>query len=301
MTKFLGALVVLLTVLKASADNVTLYVLPPLRPIDWTSPRTMAWSVLKGEIKARQGGSHQVGHGMIELYCEAQGEDKPVNLLTAITTDDGVDEKPLLLKQKVGLGLFFTPEAGRLETPPEIADTLAEHLESGRVRFIQFQINHANCMRTARYYKEFVERGYDRHYGYPGRPRYGQGAGCTPYAYSYLEVAGVMTKEMRDAWNRRFYFPISLVGAPVTNNKVSILKLLADFHPSWIRGDGEYATVDIQDAGWSHAWIGDVWNNHGKSKTDHFKPVMEKKAMGLYIDRSDAPEERGPIWLTDHN
>ena len=46
------------------------------------------------------------------------------------------------------------------------------------------------------YFHEYRDRGYAQNYGLPLRPRYGEGAGCSAFAVSFLDVAGLLASDL---------------------------------------------------------------------------------------------------------
>src|SRR5262249_44430205 len=136
-----------------------------------------------------------------EVLCGT--DEAPIaHFYTGMTSSTSSEERKLLLSQGYGLGILFHDFQGMLEQSDEIEANLPTYLKKGGLDFLEYEINRDACLRLVEYKTEYEERGYGAHYGLPNRPRYGEGAGCTAYAVSFLELAGLETPEMRASWSR---------------------------------------------------------------------------------------------------
>jgi hypothetical protein len=65
-----------------------------------------------------------------------------------------------------------------------------------------------------------------RYYGLYNSALHGEGAGCSGFGASFLDVMGIISDEHRSNWANSVNIPHSLIGKPVTTNKVNFLSLL---------------------------------------------------------------------------
>jgi hypothetical protein len=94
------------------------------------------------------------------------------------------------------------------------------------VNFIHVKINQAACTRIIKYYSEYTEHNIKRYYTLYSRPLYGEGAGCSAFGASFLELIGVMNQELQNAWSYTIHIPNNLIGKPISDNKAYIWDLL---------------------------------------------------------------------------
>lgn len=271
-----------------ATNELTIYGIPTYKPIKWWAPKVLAWSGIMAGWKAQKAEvTHPIGHAMVEIRCAAF-EGNPERLVYgAMTTQSGDNqERKLILEEKVGLGLLFTPLAGRLETGVDLIPEINNRSKNGQLRFLKIAVNPSNCQRLLRYYDEFVLRGNHLHYGYPSRPRHNQGASCTTYAYSFLDVAGVWNTELANAFTRDFRVPLSHVGGTIdgvaTGRKVSIHEVLK--LDSWANENEPHRMYTARDLTWFVNYIDKVFDGSYKSPTFFFSPAVSGKAKGLTLD-----------------
>jgi len=162
--------------ISANADQLVLYNVPSPYGINWRSPNTLLRSVLRNH---RSGQSHEIGHVFVGIYCSDLGISGEPNVLTGMTS--AVDNsKELILGQGYGLGVLFHDYEGRLNSVDEALADINAGVQNGRLSFMAFDITKSTCQRLLTYELEYRLRGYDRSYGLPNRPLYGEGAGVAP-------------------------------------------------------------------------------------------------------------------------
>jgi hypothetical protein len=194
------------------------------RGIDFRTPADMVKSaysnyvspVYTSDRERRQIPSHPIGH----FYVKVQIPGYPT-VLTGMTTVQRADTEltDLTLGRELGIGgVLLTPEPGRLNSASEALEELTFRqrglrvvdglyyrrvggknvgpeygISSGSVVFARFKIPVRNAKDAMAFFVEFLGRGEHNIFGsLINRPSKGTGAGCTPFAISWLEASGVI-------------------------------------------------------------------------------------------------------------
>lgn len=194
------------------------------RGIDFRTPADLVKSAYSNYVspvythdrERRQIPSHPIGH----FYVKVQIPDYPT-VLTGMTTVQRADTElmDLTLGRELGIGgVLLTPEPGRLNSATEALEELTFRqrelrvvdglyyrqvggknvgpeygLKSGNVVFARFKVPLRNAKDAMAFFVEFLARGEHNIFGsLINRPSKGTGAGCTPFAMSWLEASGVI-------------------------------------------------------------------------------------------------------------
>ena len=194
------------------------------RGIDMRSPADMVKSaysnyvspVFTDDSERRPVPNHPIGHFFVKV--EIGGYP---TLLTGMTTIQRADTE--LVDQTLGHGLgiggvLLTPQPGRLNSAEEALEELSLRqqrlrvvdglyyrregkknvgpeyvIEDGNVVFARFKLPLRNATDALAVFVEFVWREQHRIFGsLVNRPYRGTGAGCTPFAMSWLKAAGAI-------------------------------------------------------------------------------------------------------------
>ena len=160
--------------------------------------------------------SHPIGHFLVKV--EISGHP---TVLTGMTTIQRSDRElaDLTLGRQLGIGgVLLTPQPGRLNASAEAAEELRLRqrrlrvvdglyykresgrnvgpeyiIEDGNVVFARFKVPRENAKDALGTFVEFLWRDQHRIFGsLINRPHKGTGAGCTPFAMSWLKAAGVI-------------------------------------------------------------------------------------------------------------
>ncbi|MGE0615837.1 MAG: hypothetical protein AB7P04_09360 [Bacteriovoracia bacterium] len=279
----------------ASPSELTVFLFPSPRGIDWRSPVKLAWSAVWNHLTLKNPDTlHGIGHLEVELKC---GDRR---VLTGMTSDGRGEQWDLLFKKKYGFSILLHDFRGREDTPEEIEPQLKDRARRGTMSFITFQVSEKTCARLLEFYDEYKKQGYDLHYGLPNRPLYREGAGCTAYGAGFIEVAGLMTEEFQKGWANYVRFPDELLGGPWTNHPVDAGKLLFPLKASrWARANEPHHAIFYWDPDKWHHWIVDTWKAERARGVNErrFGVVTRGKAKGLLLDRRDVPTPAGPIFI----
>jgi hypothetical protein len=302
------------------ANSITLYVIPPSGRLSWDSPRAIATTALASLL---QSGYHPIGHVTARVECAYKGQN--VAFWTGMTSSrDNPSDSDLLLKKKIGMGVFYYSFNGLLETEPRIRADLARAQNMiGRLFTLKFLINSDHCERIDRYFSEYQRQGVGRVYGLVHRPRHREGAGCTAHAATFLEVAGVMSPAMKSHLSRTVRVPSSLIGD--SRRAVPFSHVLGSATSRrWALANEPHRELFFYDTQFFYDWAralqkqgvpGQVWKDEeahriwhryirvrrpGNGRRPGGTTVRKSNGFfGLVIDRRHVPAARDPIWRRD--
>jgi hypothetical protein len=277
--------------LSALADQVVLYNVPSPYGLNWRTPHTLLKTVLRNHAS---GQSHEIGHVFVGLYCSNLGIAGQADVLTGMTsaTDNSED---LLRDQGYGLGILFHNFDGRLNTEAEATFDIQSGVRSGRLSFMAFDVSKATCQRLLTYEMEYRQRGYDQNYGLPNRPLFGEGAGCSAYGVSFLEVAGIDTKLFFRHWVRYLHVPKRLIGGPLTGDFIPLLRILLNPLAIWAGPAEPYFPLGFWDPDRMHGYVGDVMRGAVEMPFGG-ETLRWGQANGLRMDARAIPTPVGPIF-----
>lgn len=266
-------------------DEMTLYFIPSPYGLDWDTPASITRTTIKNEITLKD---RHIGHVAIELKCT-----DGTHLITGMTGDVSVAKK-LLFREGLGLGLLFYNFNGSIETTEKLKSEIEIKAKQGRLSFLQFKIKSATCKRLVQYVNEFTSKGYMANYALPHRPRYGEGSGCSAFGASFIELAGLMEEEFKNAWSRHLRVPEKYIGKPISDKKVPITSLLLPLSKtSWAEENEPHRKIFFWSPDDMHEWV------LKKIKNDFPKEYQITKrdnAWGLIYDRTHIETPNGPIF-----
>lgn len=281
--KFLCFLLLLGHIVGARAeDHLTLYFTPSPKGIDWRTPSSLLWSAIQNRLT---GDKRFIGHVYVELNCGEKNE------LTGMTSGN-FDYIHQLLWESRGFGIFYHSFEGKLEEKSELRPELDERLKSGQVNFSRYLISAGHCERLTTYLKEFREHKVYRHYGLVHRPLYAEGAGCSAYGVSFLEVAGLLDVETKESWENFVNIPYEYLGPPARDEKVSLIKLLL-FSSEWVPENKNHKKLVFWDPDRMHKVVKD---RVSKSLPIGTTLLKLENSQGLLIDKKAWPVPEHPIW-----
>lgn len=250
--------------------------------MDWSSPKSIAWSALKNRLSFE---NRYLGHVFVELKCGDNTE------LTGMTSKSFDPIYQLAVEQR-GMGILYHSFEGVMEEREKIQPELNELLQKGKVNFTRFLLNQAQCQRASQYLKEYREKNVGRFYGLANRPRFGEGAGCSAFGESFLSLLDIMDQDMRESWSQAVRIPAELAGPPLTDNSVGLFRVLWS-GGSWADDKAKSYTLTFWDPDRMHAWV--------KSKTSvdnsGYEKLQIQNSLGLVIDKTKYPAPGGAIWL----
>ena len=280
------------------ADSITLHFIPSPAGINWTKPDTLAYSTVLNQVARYHGGKrHEIGHVYEELNCGAR------HFFTDVTSVSNSEEQKDILKLQYGLGIVLTTFQGTMDSSQDIEADLNSMHETGRSSFMKFLVSSESCARMLNYYDEYIARGYDHTYsGLNARPRDGQGSGCSAFAMSFLQLAGLQIPYFEQQWMRSIIMPRRFIGGPLTGNKVSILKILLAFSAEWDNDLSDGGTlVNAWDPELMNSWVRNASHLlHREGVLSDLPwattPSVIANSPGLMVDASHVPTPTDPIF-----
>ncbi len=262
------------------ADELSLYFIPSPKGMDWSSPSKLATSALKNKLSFKP---HFMGHVWVEIKCGNTHE------LTGMVGKNFDYLNQLLIEQR-GLGVLYHSFEGRLEDKKDIQEEMEGYFKEGGMNFVKLLLNDKQCKRAAQYLKEYREKDVGRYYGLANRPRYGEGAGCTAFGASFLEVLDLLEEDMKLSWFQAVNIPMELAGPPIGKEGVGLFKVMFN-SDRWASDNENHQKIYFWNPDSMYSWV------ERKSKTDgKWKVEMKGKVTGIVSDKSHLPVKEGPIW-----
>ena len=282
-----------------AADQISLVFINSPKGINWKTPFSLTVSTINNSLlKFKNKRVFAISHVFVNLKCDSLGKDVYVGMTSATTTE----ERELLLKHKVGLGLMFHTYVGKLEKTAEIVKDLESYHGSDRVAKMTTLVSNEACARMLDYAQDYEARGFGAMYsGLQADPLKGEGSGCSAFGMSFLEVAGLLEPEYFTKWREHLYIPKRFIGGPLTGRKVPVTRLL--FRPGAKWSDRE---PHIELHAWNpekmHSWVGRV--HHQSKKGQSIRNLVEIRQVGktkeVIFDKTHYPTPSGPYWKFKH-
>lgn len=268
----------------AQESDLTLYFIPSPHGMDWSTPASLAKSAAMNRFSFK---SRFIGHVWAEVRC---GEKQ---VLTGMIGKK-FDYFNQLLIQNKGLGILFHSFEGTLENADDIKKEMLELIEAGRINYARFILNEKNCQRLVKYAEEYKANKVDRHYGLSNRPRFAEGAGCSAFGASFLDVAGILDTEILEEWSKTVNIPLELAGPPVRDDGVSLFKVIMSAN-AWAKPTDEHKKIFFFDPDSMYNWAQKRINS--PESYGDYKKEERNKMKGIVFDRSNRPAPESPIWL----
>lgn len=178
--------------------------------LDWSSPGQLFRSTLRNmqEKVNDKPYPHAISHVNIRLQC---GKAPPLYRGMAATKSTFSYLWDYVVKGE-SLDSLLIPVKGRFYTEQEILQWLPVLQETGHVHSLRFSLNQAQCARAKNYLERYEELGLQNIYGgLRSDPLRGEGAGCSAFAVSFLQVLGVDVDAIFPSWRRELRVPKALM------------------------------------------------------------------------------------------
>jgi hypothetical protein len=278
------------------ADEITLHFMPSPASINWSNPQTLLLSTLKSSFTITKSKQHAIGHVFVELKCDSTG----LHHFSGMTSK-GLGPTLNVLFKKYGMAALFIVNKGKHESSSSVKKHIKKHNRVGRSSFFTVEVAPESCARAYAYYKEFDALGYGKMYsGLNLRPRYREGAGCSAYGASYLDINNVLLPEIEAAWMTDVRVPLKYIGYPLRDEGVSIFKILTAFNSRWAKANEPHMKLHFYDPDKMHDWTMDTYHqaNAGLKRYGHqFFPEERGKSKGVRIDLSSVDTPLDSFWL----
>jgi hypothetical protein len=276
--------------LKPVAENtLTIYVIPSPYLIDWSSPKNLLSSIAKNYFSFYP---NFMGHVQVGVSCQ-NSKNELIEFHSGMVARS-LTAKTQLIVHGAGLGVLFHSFDGRVEFQGDEAaadfDELKTFLQDPKsnqgLNFFAYKINAAQCDRLKEYHDTYLKYDLGKFYGLPNVPQKGEGAGCSAYALSYLDVLGLVSDEERAAWSGVRYVPKKFAGPPVTENYINVLSLLWK-NPNWgLNEDQDHLKIFFYEPRQMYEWVENIINRQQSFKNDTWKIVQLGQRRGIINETS---------------
>ncbi len=198
-----------------SKSELALYVFKSSVGVDWSNPKNLAISVVKNELyKYFNNNDRLLGHVAIELKC---GDKK---VLTGMRAARG-ENRRMVLTEGSGYGVLFHVFPGALEKEEDLQKEIKRKQTSAEVHSIRYTINESQCNQMWQHYENHLKQKGEFNYGFPLNTLAGEGAGCSAFGVSFLQIAKLENPEHLKAWSGNVWVPEELIGPYNTKRYLS--------------------------------------------------------------------------------
>lgn len=281
-----------------ASDQMSLIFINSPKGINWKSPWSLSVSTINNSLlKFKNKRVFGISHVFIQLKCDSLRKNEYFGMTSATDTE----ERDLLLKQKYGLGIMFHTYAGKLEKTNDIMKDLKDYEGSDRLAKMTIKISPEACQRMFDYVEEFEDRGYNKMYsGLQADPLKGEGAGCSAFGVSFLEVGGLLEQDYFSEWREHLHIPKRFIGGPLTGHKVPLTRLLFRPAAKWSKKE-EHIELFAWNPERMHRWVDKVFKNAvlGK-KLPHLVEIRQNgKTKEIVFDKTHYQTPTGSYWKFD--
>jgi hypothetical protein len=275
--------------LESGRNQLTIFVIPAKAEFDWSSPRSLFKSYFKNYRKnffTKK--SYTLGHVFVEL-CTPLASGRIFAGMRAASSEE---MKSMVLKEHYGYSILGADMQGHLETEAELVPEVEKYSRKGRLAFITFFVSDETAAKMLQFFQTFkdstnVDGLNQPRYGGAFWPRYiGEGSGCSAFAVSFLDLAGLLKDEFYK-WMININIPMDLIGGPYNNNhKVHFSKIKS--YRAWGETEdslaGQYEPFGIYDPTLIYNWIEEKWDEQNEQDSSSYTPIQLNKAKGILID-----------------
>ncbi|MBS1958831.1 MAG: hypothetical protein JST80_05090 [Bdellovibrionales bacterium] len=219
-----------------------LYVIPPPKPLNWSSPRSLLKDTLWNHLIQDKA---PIGHLYVEFEAPSANRYGVKKVITGMSRTSANKSSLKVIKDRIGLGSFFFDFHGKLDHSGAALKENKWAKARGRLRVINVRITAEQAQTMMDEMDAWIRNGSFRHYGGGHDILKGEGSGCAEFGMHFLSIA-LQGRATHSQWYRAVYAPKALTGFPRTENKVSILKLYRE-GTRWAQGENDgilYKTPD---------------------------------------------------------
>jgi hypothetical protein len=229
-----------------------------------------------------------LGHAFIELCTPLYSG----RIFAGMRAASGKEMKSMVLKEHYGYSILGADMEGKLETEADLVPEVKKYSRSGQLAFMSFYISDEATERLLQFFHSFKadtdSNGSQKpHYGGAFWPRYdGEGSGCSAFAVSFLDLAGLLREEF-DEWWVNINIPMDLIGGPYNDYHEVRFRDIKKYN-SWAESSdtaaGSYEPFGIYDPTLIYEWIQEKWQEQNFLDDPSLKPMQLNQAKGILID-----------------
>jgi len=292
--KFFFSLVLLLNTTTTLASNkLKLYFFPSPDDYNWSSPQKLARSVIKNTLlPSKYDYRAAIGHVAVELKC---GDN--YHALTGMSMKNKKEDDQLILKDKIGLGILFYPMEGKLQDEYEIRRDINERMGTKDISWIEYRINDLACHRLRTYLTIYRNENLDNVYGLVFNPRKKEGAGCSAFATSFMQIAGILSDEHYLNWSRNIHTNKDLNAYNGTAHRVSIFKMAMGINSSnWAKNSNNSIPLFFWEPNLMHKWVKRSYKLEQEHNAGVYQLEKVGHSIGLRYDARLSIPDLGPLF-----
>lgn len=283
-----------------SVNELIVYVMPTMHPLDWTSPSGLFKSMENCYIKtATLADNYLLGHLAVRLKTEFNGE----NRLFAMTAANKLERINLVLKEKIGFGILGYPLKGKFEDEKELGRKLDVYAKRSKLAYIRYSLTEKAARKMTEFIKGMTVKKRDNFaacdfYGGIFWPRYNnEGSGCSAFGMALLDAAGLLREESAD-WLIKVNIPKTIIGGELNQGKKirnSFIKKQTIWHDGSGIANVDFVPFQIYEPSIMFDWI-------LQKRKDNYKDYIPEETdgvPGLYCDlKSKITNESDSLFLS---
>lgn len=271
-------------------------IVPTEHPFNWENPTTLTYGYLRSYIQKtfakKVHGKHRsaMGHGFVRAQCST-GEEM-VDFWSGYSNHEDFKSLHMLLGGS-GLSIFYYKfNNGYIQSTEYINQYMKDIMEQPSIKaaFIRFNIDEEQCRVIRDHYETFRKNGTENLiYGLITDPLGFKSAGCTSYAVSFTQKAGILNEFLEQNWTREIKLTRDILGPTDQGHilddqllkPVSFFKLINPFRPlKWIKEEQKLLTIPMFDP----QYMADFMNTSIECLKDPQKCKDKKDLMNWLIE-----------------
>ncbi len=270
----------------SNENFLTLFFIPSPYAIDWSGPQNLLKSQIKNQFS---GQARKLGHVNVHLSCQKEMDD-----LTGMASSN-LNSKTQLILHGAGMGILWHSFEGKVEDKAELIQELPHYISEKRLSMLKVKISQTNCQKLKKYLKEYRENNVGRNYGLYNRPRYGEGAGCSAFGASFLDIAQILGDESK-MWMSEILVPEKLLGPPIRDRYVGLWEVYSTLN--WAKPEEPHEKIVFWEPDKMHQWLINTREAIQKNPSGAKFQIKDIAGTpGLYIDLSMIEAHDTPIWI----
>jgi hypothetical protein len=243
-----------------SAPSLELLFYRAPKPLDWSSPRRLLVSTLKNRFHWVGGHfyPHPISHVNIVLRTST-GQVYPRGMALA--------SSPLgylyrFLFKRSSLDTLVVNLPGRFIDEKWIWSPLPQYKSQGYVQSLKILLTPEQCSRIEYYLLLYEKSNMNRIYGaLASDPLKGQGAGCSAFAVSLLELLGLITPDIENSWSRQLRIPEDMVTSKKRVARFGFFRMLFGADVAWAEDSEPHYSLRFWDPEKMFNWCQRILRN----------------------------------------
>lgn len=228
--------------------EITIYVMPTLKPLNWESPSTLYLSMLNCYMATIAVRNHYLlGHIAVKLKSNLlEGGE----LYIGQTSSNSTKEKhKMVFKEKIGMAILGASFRGSIESDEILRKKLKAYSKRKKLAFIKYRITKKAMERILVFIDRYMAIKEDGmascdFYGGAFNPNFkNEGSGCSAFALALLSQINLVP-ENPDKWMCNVNIPMELIGGRYNNYKKIKIKNILN-KKEWYNSEDGIENVDF--------------------------------------------------------